>query len=174
MSLTYLIGEPGVGKSTVMVELLREEGAPHAYAHPFSHSVLERRSSIHLGNPNPKNPQHPGTDTLSYNVLPKACQWLPTLPNVLTVYGEGDRLAHPRLWEAMEREGHDVAVFLLLGPADERRAHRGTHQNPTWLAGRASRVRNLSSTWPVIPVDTSDLTPASVAGLIRQRLTPAR
>lgn len=170
MSLLYLIGEPGVGKSSVMAALLAQEEAdpghrPWHYRRPLAHTLYP--NAMHIGNPTPKNPAHPGTDTLSMSALPVACEWLPTLDPNMRIYAEGDRLAHPRLWSAMQAAGHNVQVVMLEGPAAERRAGRGTRQNETWLAGRATRVRNLAAEWPVIRIDTGTLTVSQVAGVVR-------
>lgn len=164
MSLLYLIGEPGVGKSSIMRELL-PSGPRAEFDRPLAHTVYAD-GSLHLGNPRPSNAAHPGTDTLSMGALPVACRWLPGFDPQVRIYGEGDRLANVRLWSAMRRAGHDVRVVLLEGPAAERRAGRGSNQDPRWLAGRATRVRNLAGQWPVERVNTGGLTVSQAAGVV--------
>lgn len=145
MTLLYVIGEPGIGKSTAVAGLL----APYAeweVSKPIAHRLFTddraRLVAIALGK---SRAGFPGTDTLPMNVMPRACEWIgATSPHDLVI-GEGDRLASPKFWTAAERAGHRVGLVALTASpevASERRARRGSVQQDAWLTGRMTRVRN--------------------------------
>jgi GTPase SAR1 family protein len=145
--IVYLFGEPGVGKSTLTKKLLDHftEGEPTFHPQPFAHATWPNGITT-LGNPTPKNPKHPGTDTLPYNAMPKAIAWVQEQPNTQLIIGEGDRLASPKFWDAAHAAGHTILPIYLHNPhhAQLQRQARGTQQNPTWIAGRQTRAINLS------------------------------
>lgn len=139
--LTYLIGEPGSGKSTLAGHLFRGIRSANRDK-PFSHR-LTTNGVYALGHT--ANPEYPGTDTLSMSVQPVVIDWLErTLP--FFVFGEGDRLGTTSFFAEAERIGYNVNVWMLEGAdvAALQRRIRGSNQDPTWLAGRQSKVRNIA------------------------------
>ena len=165
--LIYLIGEPGVGKSTVLAAYWKltatrnESQATDKIPHT-KHFNDETYLGLEIGNPKPKNELHPGTDTLSYGIMPKATEWIQTRTDPLII-AEGDRLAHPKFWEASERSGRKVLLIHVTGPTHTRRVNRGTEQNENWLRSRATRVKNLADNYPHTHLNTIKLTPEEAA-----------
>lgn len=166
MTLLYIFGEPGVGKSTLTQRLLRHttRGTPVHYTRPIPCTVWPNHV-LHIGNPHPKNPQHPGTDTLPYTALPTARTWITTIPPHILTIAEGDRLANTTFWDIAHNYGHPLILIHLTNPtaAAHQRTQRGTKQNPTWLQGRQTKTHNLAQypgvhthdphhpdTWPAI------------------------
>lgn len=159
MSLLYVIGEPGVGKSTTIAFLLNglqkieayDETVPYVVRSNFGKEVC-----ITLGK---DRDDFPGTDTLKMNILPEACEWIKTVSPERTVIGEGDRLAHPRFWNAAKEAGHQVRVVALItqdpGTAAKRRKARGSNQDASWLKSRGTRVDRLISSYPVKIIEAS-------------------
>lgn len=174
-SLLYLIGEPGVGKSTTMQELTA--GLDRWYsARPLHHERLARGPretlAVELGR---TREGFPGTDTLALNANPRAIEFVYSRPAPI-VLAEGDRLANMRFLKGAAVAGYLVHVAYLTAsdpavPA-ARRAGRGSQQNEAWLRGRQTKVRNLAAAarqagMEVLSVDTAARTPAQVANVLR-------
>lgn len=170
--LVYLFGEPGVGKSHLTRRLLKNltAGEPVHHPKPFHHTEWPN-GVIHLGNPQPKNDKHPGTDTLGYSVMPLACDWIKTVPTGTVVLAEGDRLANPKFWNTAQNTGHHVLTIHLHNPhhAALNRQGRQTNQNPTWLKSRQTRVLNLSTHPGTITLNPmAPATPTQLLALIEK------
>lgn len=146
---TYVIGEPGVGKSTLVATLtrglmFRTQDKPFA-RREFLCGVVE------LGK---VRESFSGTDALGMSVQPLAEEWLAeTTPRL--VLAEGDRLSNDKFFTAVTRLGYLLSVYYLFGPdvAAERRARRGSDQDPTWVKGRASKASRLAFDWMAFELD---------------------
>lgn len=158
MNLTYLIGEPGAGKSSLFAALT--EGVPYyARKRPFAMTVWGEHEVVELGE---KRIGFPGTDTLSMSVQPRVIEWL-EFEQAPLVMGEGDRLATDSFFTNAAALGYEVTVVLLSVPeavAEERRAARATAlgakpQNAAWAAGRRTKVRRLAESWASVTLDGS-------------------
>jgi hypothetical protein len=154
MRLTYLIGEPGVGKSTLM-RAITDGWLGVEVAKPFAHvDYFPGDCEVVLG-VSPLATQlgrddgpYPGTDRLSMGVLPMALKFVDTL-EVPLVLAEGDRLATMKFLGPVSQR---FSVTLVrLSATDElleaRRRERGSAQNSTWLKGRATKVARLVDAW---------------------------
>lgn len=152
-TLTYLVGEPGSGKSTLVAHLTSRW--PHRdHDKPFAHRVLGC-GVTELGK---RRPDFPGTDALSMSVQPLVLRWMEeTRP--FRLLGEGDRLGTQSFLEQAEQIGYTVNVFALWGPEEAalQRRIRGTAQDEEWVNGRRSKVRNImdARTCTVLPAGAS-------------------
>lgn len=169
MKLIYLIGEPGVGKTTTMRELTSQLGPAVQVDKPLAHRI--GAGWMELGK---QRGLFSGTDALSMSVQPTAIVWLKRLAErneVGTVLGEGDRLGTASFLDAVERFAEVRLVVLTAAPgvAEQRRDSRGQTFafNPQWLKGRISKVERLKPRADRI-IDTTGLTPAETAAMVRE------
>jgi len=165
VNLLYIIGEPGVGKSTLMAELVKGRRR-RLMTKPFAHTVYEG-GLVQLGRE--RSTGFSGTDALSMSVSPQAIAALESgaWPRVL---GEGDRLAHAKFFDAAKAAGYDLEVILLEAPKfvlTKRRQARGSNQDPTWLQGRATKVQNVAEKYATMAIDAT-LPVAMIAALLKE------
>lgn len=148
--LVYLVGPPGVGKSSVMAALTQHcERVPRSG--PLAHDILYRPQpvpesarvvGVELGR---RRAAYSGTDALGMAVQPHAVEWIgrATCPLVL---GEGARLGNVGFLSAARLAGY--ALYLVHLSADgrtlaDRRLQRGSHQSPVWIRGAETRARRI-------------------------------
>ncbi len=147
--MTYIIGEPGVGKSTLVRELTEaftgEPGYATVHEDPFGH-IHYANGVTELGL---RRDAFSGTDALGMAVQPEAVRFIGTKDAGQMLLAEGDRLANDKFWTQLERNGWSVHVYLLWGPAiaEHRRLQRGSHQDPTWVTGRRTKALRLAKAW---------------------------
>lgn len=160
--LLYVLGIPGAGKTTVMRAALGPWNRV-LRTDPFAHELLVESDSItlatgrrsgrvigaHLG-----YDRHPfgGTDTLPMNVQPRVIEWLATAPHPVIV-GEGDRLGNAKFLDAAAKFCDVTTVLLDCDPdraARRRQDRSGRVQNPSWVAGRETKVTNLAARADVV------------------------
>lgn len=150
-NLLYLIGEPGIGKSTLMKEML---GAPHfAHKEPIPHTV-HIVNDLYIRQPGALHEHFPGTDRLSMSIQANALEWLSELRRTYPesrVAAEGDRLSTFGFLNGARAAGYDVRVIWLKGSAKiaqerrrQRSGHTGREQSPAWLSGRITKINNLA------------------------------
>jgi hypothetical protein len=118
---------------------------------PIKHVILERsrQSLVQLGWP--REP-FSGTDTLGYSAINQIEAWLPSLVRETPLLvAEGDRLANDRFMDDLKSVGQLDIVYLdtPVDVAQERRERRAKQhglelQNPSWVAGRATKAANLA------------------------------
>lgn len=157
MRLTYVVGEPGVGKTTLL-RALRGNLLGVETSKPFAHVLYESIGAVELGR---TEGTFAGTDRLSMNVQPKVLEWA-SMPEYGDVFGEGDRLANAKFFQGMKDLGYEMAIIHLRNPelAHRRRYRRnldlGTRQDPTWVRGRQTKVQRLASEWCNVQLDAGD------------------
>jgi shikimate kinase len=149
--LLYLVGAPGVGKTTVMSALTAGYGRE-----PQSGSVPHDRLTVNGGandgacravEVGRRRGTFSGTDALSMSIQPKAVQWIAQRPHRL-VLAEGARLANEGFLRASAAAGYRVLLVHLDAPAEvlaDRRRTRGSSQNPGWMRGAETRARNIAA-----------------------------
>lgn len=138
-SLSYVIGEPGSGKSTLVSQLIGVQ--PHReFTKPFAHR-LYGSGVYELGK---RRPDFPGTDALSMSAQPLVLKWLEAARPFLVI-AEGDRLGTGSFLDSVAELGYAVRLYVLWGPeaAAFQRKLRGSQQDEKWIDGRRSKVRNL-------------------------------
>ena len=138
--LFYLVGIPGVGKTTVFRKALADIPAEQ-HTRPFGWIAYPGGAQLGVD-----RGVFSGTDALSMNVQPRVLEWLNRC-DLPCVVAEGDRLANGQFFDAVVAQGWLLTVGLLeLDPAiaATRRDMRGSSQNPSWLRGRHTKVANLT------------------------------
>lgn len=143
-ALVYLVGAPGVGKSTVMAALT-ERCERSSRAKPFAHDLLLSPDGDLLGAElGRRRATFSGTDALSMAVSPLACRFVQDHQFPL-ILAEGDRLAHLKFLEAAAAYNEVSLVYLDADQAtlDRRTAQRGSKQDRAWRSGRATKARRL-------------------------------
>lgn len=148
----YLVGAPGVGKTTVMDRLL--DGCARGEPEPVGHNGMRVEAlvlagslvGVHVG---VSRARFGGTDGLGMAVAPDAVRWLddPDAPFARAdVWGEGARLGIPGFLRALTARGPTTVVLLTLDPETlaERLAGREGDQDPTWRKGAATRAENAA------------------------------
>lgn len=156
MRITYYIGVPGTGKTTLMRSILAEyskveepEFVKEGYVtyHKFS-----KQKVIILGRYDEGT--FAGTDTWAKTAGPKFRQWV--LDNAERyadwgVYGEGERLSNnPTLDHLFEYCANMNLVCLKVSDEElqRRRDARNNTQDPKWMKGMQTRIDNLCAKYP--------------------------
>lgn len=140
MDALYVIGEPGVGKSTFVKRLT--DGLPHEDGtSPFAF----RRYDCGVWELGARRPDYPGTDALGMSVQPIVEQFLEGMKPAFLL-AEGDRLANAKFFDFLLRIGYNLHVVILRGSevAAVQRKLRGSNQDPVWLKGRQTKVARLA------------------------------
>lgn len=139
MNCTYVIGEPGAGKSTLVDHLTR--AVPYEEAEtPFPHRRYDG-GVLELGR---RRHEFSGTDALSMSVQPEVSRFVEGVhPRLLLA--EGDRLGNAKFFDHLLRLGYDLRIYVLEGPerAAMQRDLRGSKQDAKWLKGRQTKVAGL-------------------------------
>ena len=118
-----------------------------------------------------------GTDALSMSIAPIARGWIKCQPHHL-VLGEGDRLAVASFMRAAADAAYVVTLLYLQAVdevLDERCELRGSAQNRSWRAGRATKAANLirwASGTPIrtVQLDSTRMTPERLAEAARAQI----
>jgi hypothetical protein len=187
----YLLGAPGVGKSSVMRVLLEPwKAGPYirfTEREMFGHILYEPHMGIsgaYLGH---LRPEFPGTDALSMSVQPQAIQWLQQSDGGLAyIYGEGARLGNLAFLSELARRSRLTVVLLTASPevldlrllgrpdtAEHKTGRSGRAQDQKWQDGQATRALNTTKkllelvpdqpNLEVCSLDTTDLSPTDAA-----------
>ena len=145
--MLYIIGFPGVGKSTVLEASLPP--VVRQLNHPVKHVLYQDspNPTIQLGQ---IRDGFAGTDALPMNAQPKVIDWLSMRGDDQLVIAEGDRLGNKKFFNAMTAAGWKLNIVMIAADdadVQARRDARGSDQNPVWLKGRETKVRNLRDSW---------------------------
>ena len=178
----YLIGEPGVGKTTISLELAAKyQTQPPTRLHKqlWGQELTKGHitKGVLLGKP---KPPFSGTDTLGMSVTPDATEWAKNPPYRLII-AEGARLANERFLTQLAQTTNLHIIYLTADNAHQRRQqrqnqHQTPPQNPTWIQGRKTAARNLAArllnTTHVQTIDTTTLSPCTIATMIQESTNP--
>lgn len=183
--LLYLIGIPGSGKSSIMRALLSQghytrwqqasEPCPHIiHQHPAEGLGSETGGGwphilVELG---VQRSSFPGTDGLRMDIMPEALKFLEVNPHPVVV-AEGDRLSSVKFFKAARDNGYEVHIIWIDMPeeiAAARRELRGSHQHPSWVKGRVTKVHRLGQEAQLTLVPTERTSAEGLASLVGEYL----
>ena len=172
-SAIYVLGAPGVGKSTLVRELLRESQISKE-DHQI-HGLLrghEMKNGIYLGK---AREQFPGTDGLPMNVSKDAMQWISDGFDHQLIVGEGARLGFSKFLTALGTATNLTLIYLdgTEATTSARCEARSSTQNMAWRRGAKTRARNAfdqTANAKKIVVDTTGLNPTHVYRLVFSQL----
>lgn len=143
MKVTMIIGEPAVGKSTLMKALI-ECGRPWEFANPAYIPYHHSRSLglTIIGNYSDPTHEFPGTDRMSMAAQPHAVNWLLKAQNnnVKSVIFEGDRLGNDKMIKSLQYFVADLEVICLVTNVDRSRAS----QTSKFRASRRTKIENMT------------------------------
>src|SRR5690242_8502091 len=141
-TILWVVGEPGVGKTTLVRGLLGPVvaripkpkwtyGSGVACAGSFTGGAFD------------------GADTVPYNGAAEALVfWREAIKEPLTIF-DGDRFSNTKAVELFA--AHRRLCVLLAAPEEvvaARRAARGTEQNASWVLGRKTKSRRFHARFP--------------------------
>lgn len=150
--VVYLVGEPGVGKSTAVAaatdgyDRLVVDEQPRRELLVGPDGVV---AAVELGARRGRHPSgYPGTDALPMNTITRVEQWLlsgEAAAEAPVVLGEGARLGIRRFVDAALGADWHVDLVHLVDPvvAYARRLGRGSQQSPAWTKGAATRAARI-------------------------------
>jgi hypothetical protein len=169
-AVVWIVGEPGVGKTTLSRALLKEFGGePREIAKPkftlFGDVVA---AAGHW-----RGTTFDGADTLPISDIKPAIMYISeALMDREMVLLDGDKLANAGAVEALEDVGCKPVCFFLANPhlAVERRLKRGTNQNAVWVRGRRTKASNFYDRFPGYKQLLDPATDTEI--LVRQMLMP--
>jgi adenylate kinase family enzyme len=149
MILLCVFGAPGCGKTTVMRELKKSLGLFWTQV-KSGQVVWEQSGDYAILGKYDEGDTFAGTDKLSMSCQPHVVKWLSeSNGDYKAVLLEGDRLCCQSFFEeAAAIKGVKLVPVMLCcltsKELDRRRTERGSNQDPTWLKGRMSKIRNLA------------------------------
>lgn len=143
--LLYIIGAPGVGKTTVVRKLLRKVKGEYQ-REPYVYFTSYGNGCIQLGY---DRENFGGTDTLGMAVQKHLQEWLLGC-DYTHILAEGDRLANKKFFDWCLESGFTLKIVCLevsdsvaQKRLDARNAKIGKTQNARWIKTRRSKIDNL-------------------------------
>ncbi len=159
-TVIWIVGEPGVGKTTFARNLIASLCAPE----PTKVELQNPKWTIFDGKVAAagwwRRGIFDGSDTLPINqIKPAIVFWACHLTSVPYAILDGDKLATTGAVAVAQERGARLVCFRLRGlvEAAQRRLERGSKQNESWIKGRRTKSRNFADRFPgekfIIPAD---------------------
>lgn len=145
--LLYIIGVPGVGKSTILAEALRDTPIIGHFGKPIPHVAYSSGGQLGV-----LRDKFSGTDGMSMSIQPKVLSFLAGCSWDAAV-AEGDRLANGKFFEDVIEQGWRLEIIVVKAPwsvVEARRRERDGGfgaQDPRWLLSRETKIRRLTARW---------------------------
>jgi GTPase SAR1 family protein len=166
-TILWIVGEPGVGKTTIARQLLESYG-------PRGQEYVTPKWT-RFGNVAAagwwRGGSFDGTDTLPISHIKLALPfYLNCIPCDLAVL-DGDKLANQGVVNVATEAGCRIICFHLTGPslAIQRRIARGTVQRQSWVDGRRTKAQSFYNKFPATRFEV-EVTPdtAPIVKLMRE------
>ena len=140
--VVFVVGAPGVGKTTLVRELL-EPNRALIESPKWTVGPTVCAAGHYVGG------KFDGADTVPYNGVQTALQfWEQRLASRRVTILDGDRFSFAGAREFFAERGvRDTCLYLdaASGTIQARREQRGTAQNATWVKGRVSKAANFAT-----------------------------
>lgn len=198
MKVIWCVGDPGVGKTTVIRALLKYYADTALVEKPkwtttrrwadlepdlsVGPVYLAKQTLVAAGHY--KGDAFDGADTIPYNGAMDALEfWLDNFSGRDLTILDGDRFSYGAavVFFQTHAPDHQLVCVKFSAPDEHlaaRRAERnvavGKAQNPTWLKGRATKTKNFFDSFPGEKWDLTNVgNPADVAKLLLTTLEEA-
>ncbi len=180
MKAVALIGEPGVGKSTLMRNFIKALGKGHVMKFRKLRFIMFNGPSIIVLGEYFSGKQFEGTDTLSNVVIEDAILFLRSLNKkgkMFHVVFEGDRLNNRTFLDFLSSAYELSIIKLVCDPMalESRITKRGTNQTMAFRNRIKTKIGNLTKEYDMKTIDSSSMDEKSVfrnfvreSGLIKE------
>ena len=142
-----IAGVPGTGKTTLMRHFMEYYEWERQSPAKLVETMYCKELDLHILGKYEDGEVFAGTDKLSMACQPEVTKWLQSTKS--NVVYEGDRLTGQKFYDALLALPETEVTFIILKAPPEllkaRYAERGSEQNETFLAGRASKIDNILS-----------------------------
>lgn len=143
-----IAGVPGTGKTTLMRNFMDSFDWERQSPAKLVETMYCKELDLHILGKYEDGEVFAGTDKLSMACQPEVTKWIQSHSS--NVLYEGDRLTGQKFYDALlALPDTEVTFIVLKKPSKEilekRYADRGSDQNETFLAGRASKIDNILS-----------------------------
>lgn len=177
----YIVGAPGTGKSTVMVELVRQLGwswlpDQRVWRELWTHDLVDADCAVQATYLGKQRASFSGTDALSMSASPRVVEWLHETELPAWILGEGARLGTPKFLPQLHRVAPLLLAHLVCPPEEAirrvtDRAGGGRTITPGYQTARRTGSANAAEAMamldvPVLQLDSSLATPQELAAKI--------
>lgn len=142
-----VIGRPGTGKSTLFRKFMEGREWESQQLVKLVPTVYNQELDLHIIGKYEEGVTFPGTDVLAMNVMPKAEEFVQTIPS--NILFEGDRLTSQKFFELLgSLPDTEFKIIIITSDENEllrRYAERGSNQSETFLKGRTTKINNIWS-----------------------------
>lgn len=152
----WIVGEPGVGKTTLARRLLGPSPNVDLIDRPKWTRTRHTYAAGHY-----KGQTFDGADTLSYSGGAEALAWWANAPARPLTLLDGDRLSTKNAVAFVRAQPNVRPLCVYLAAPESvvafRREQRGSDQDPAWLKGRATKSFRFYERFPdqVLRLDAS-------------------